>query len=73
MNEDRYYDSLREEEYEKIDGSIGTAVKVYQLRSADKIRNGEYTTPKIERLPKKGEAFEDILNSVNNDTDDLPF
>lgn len=63
---------FREEEYEKLDGSIGTSVKVYQLRSSDKIRNGEYATPEIKKLPQKGEAFEDILNSVNND-EDLPF
>lgn len=64
---------FREEEYEKFDGSIGTSVKIYQLRNADKIRNGEYTTPEIKKLPQKGEAFEDFINSVSSDNDDLPF
>lgn len=64
---------FREEEYEKLDGSIGTSVKIYQLRSVNKIRNGEYTTPEIKKLPEKGEAFEDFINSVDNDNDDLPF
>lgn len=64
---------FREEEYEKLDGSIGTSVKIYQLRSANKIRNGEYTTPEIKKLPQKGEAFEDFINSVDNDNDVLPF
>lgn len=63
---------FREEEYERMDGSIGTSVKVFQLRSADKVRNGEYTTPEIKKIPQKGEAFEDFINSASND-DELPF
>ena len=64
---------FREEEYEKMDGSVGTSVKVYQLRSVAKIRNGEYTTPELKELPQKGEAFEDFINSVSSENDDLPF
>lgn len=62
-----------EEEYEKMDGSVGVSTKVKYIRTVESINKGNFKIPEIKRLPQKGEAFEDILNSVNNDTDDLPF
>lgn len=61
-----------EEEYEKMDGSIGTSTKLKYVRTVQAIRDGKYKIPDIKKLPQKGEAFEDFLNNTNQD-DDLPF
>ena len=61
-----------EEEYEKLDGSIGTSTKVKFIRTVQAIQEGKYKVPEIKKLPPKGEAFEDFVNSVTSD-DDLPF
>lgn len=62
-----------EEEYEKLDGSIGTTTKAKFIRTVQAIESGNYKVPEIKRLKPKGEAFEDFINSVNTDNDDLPF
>ena len=62
-----------EEEYERMDGSIGTSTKVKFIRTVKAIKDGNFKVPELKKLPKKGEAFEDFLNSVNEDNDDLPF
>lgn len=63
-----------EEEYEKLDGSIGTSTKVRFIRTVKAIQDGNYKVPDIKKLPQKGEAFEDFINSVNsNNNEDLPF
>jgi len=62
-----------EEEYERLDGSVGIAVKIYQLRSTEAIENKNYKVPDIKRLPKKGDAFEGYGNFTDTDDDDLPF
>lgn len=62
---------FREEEFEGTDGQVHTAVKPFFAVSYDKAE--ESKIPNIKKLPEKGEAFEDILNSVNEDTEDLPF
>lgn len=62
-----------EEEYEKLDGSIGTSTKVKFIKTIKAIQDGNFKIPEIKKLPKKGEAFEDFLNSVNSDDEDLPF
>ena len=58
-----------EEEYEKMDGSIGTTTKVTQIRSTEIIKEGNYTVPEKKKLEKEEDPFENIGNSVN----DLPF
>ena len=55
-----------EEEYEKLDGSVGTSTKVKS------IEEGNFKIPEIKKLPQKGEAFEDFVNSVTSD-EELPF
>lgn len=62
-----------EEEYEKMDGSIGTSTKVKFIRTVKAIEEGNFKIPEIKKLPRKGEAFEDFVNSVSSDNDDLPF
>ena len=62
-----------EEEYERMDGSIGVSTKVKYIRTVESINKGNFKIPELKKLPQKGEAFEDILNSVNDDTEDLPF
>lgn len=63
-----------EEEYKKIDGSIGTTTKIKFIRTVKAIQDGNFKVPEIKKLPQKGEAFEDFINSVDNDNnDDLPF
>lgn len=62
-----------EEEYERMDGSIGTSTKVKFIRTVKAIQDGNFKVPEIKKLPEKGEAFEDFLNSVDSDNQDLPF
>lgn len=62
-----------EEEYEKMDGSIGTTTKVKFIRTVKAIQDGNFKIPELKKLPEKGEAFEDFVNSVTSDNDDLPF
>ena len=61
-----------EEEYEKMDGSIGTSTKVKFIRTVKAIEEGNFKIPEIKKLPQKGEAFEDYINNAS-DNDDLPF
>lgn len=62
-----------EEEYEKMDGSIGVSTKVKFIRTIKAIQDGNFKVPELKKIPQKGEAFEDFINSVNSDDDDLPF
>ena len=64
---------LGEEEYEKMDGSVGTTTKVKFIRTIKAIQDGNFKVPELKKLPEKGEAFEDFVNSVTSDKDDLPF
>ena len=62
---------FREEEFEGVNGQIHTAVKPFFAVSYDKAE--ESKIPNKKKLPEKGEAFEDFINSVDNNNDDLPF
>ena len=62
-----------EEEYEKMDGSVGTTTKVKFIRTVKAIQDGNFKVPELKKLPEKGEAFEDFVNSVTSDNDDFPF
>ena len=46
-----------EEEYEKMDGSIGISTKVKFIRTVKSIEEGNYKTPELKKLPQRGEAF----------------
>ena len=61
-----------EEEYEKLDGGVGTSTKVKFIRTVQAIKEGKFKVPEIKKLPQKGEAFEDFVNAVTSD-EDLPF
>lgn len=60
-----------EEEYEKMDGSIGTTTKIKFIRTVEAIKEGKFKIPEIKKLIQKGEAFDDFATDVQND--DLPF
>lgn len=62
-----------EEEYEKMDGSIGISTKVKFIRTVKAIQDGNYKIPELKKLPPKGDAFEDFVNSATSDNEDLPF
>ena len=62
-----------EEEYEKMDGSVGVTTKVKFIRTVKSIREGNFKIPEIKKLPEKGEAFEDFAKSITSNEDDLPF
>ena len=62
-----------EEEYEKMDGSVGITTKVKFIRTVKAIQDGNFKVPELKKLPEKGEAFEDFINSVTSDNNDLPF
>lgn len=59
-----------EEEYEKLDGSVGTTTKVKFIRTVKAIQDGNFKVPELKKLPQKGEAF-DSFGTVADD--DLPF
>lgn len=61
-----------EEEYEKIDGSIGTTIKVKYIKTVKAIQEGNFKVPELKKLPPKGEAFESFVNSEVSD-EPLPF
>ena len=62
---------FREEEFEGQDGQVHTAVKPFYALSYDKVEGTKIPNPK--KIPEKGEAFEDFVNSVEKNDDDLPF
>lgn len=62
-----------EEEYEKMDGSVGISTKVKFIRTVKAIQDGNFKVPELKKLPPKGEAFEDFVSSVTSDNEDLPF
>ena len=59
-----------EEEYEKLDGSIGTSCKVKFIRTIKCIQDNNFKVPELKKLPEKGDAAE---FSGAADNDDLPF
>lgn len=59
-----------EEEYEKLDGSVGTTTKVKFIRTVKAIQAGNFKVPELKKLPQKGEAF-DSFGTIADD--DLPF
>ena len=62
---------FREEEFEGQDGEVHNTVKPFYALSYDKVEQAKIPNPK--KLQEKGEAFEDFVNSVASDNDDLPF
>lgn len=62
-----------EEEYEKMDGSVGNTTKVNFIRTIKSIKEGNFKIPELKKLPPKGEAFEDYVGSISSDNGDLPF
>lgn len=58
------------EEYIKQDGTTGMTTKIRYVRSAEKIRNGEYTIPADKLLKKDDGPFG---NFTPVEDDDLPF
>ena len=59
-----------EEEYEKMDGSVGISCKVKYIRTIKCIEEKNYKIPELKKLPAKGDSFE---FSGAADNDDLPF
>lgn len=61
-----------EEEYERMDGKIGTTVKIRWIRSVESIEDGKYEIPEIKRLPNS-QSNNMFSVAVENSDDDLPF
>ncbi len=59
-----------EEEYEGRNGKIYTSIKLQWVRSADKIRNGDYTVPE-KKLLKGNNSAQAPIETL--DDDELPF
>ena len=59
-----------EEEYEKLDGSIGISCKVKFIRTTKCIQENNFKVPELKKLPVKGDSFE---FSGAASADDLPF
>lgn len=71
---------LGEEEYEKKDGKIGIRVYVYQVRSVEAIRKGDFKVPELKRLDplRSRNSFGRPVYSEPNftplsDDGDIPF
>ncbi len=62
-----------EEEYEKMDESIGTAVKVKFIRSVKCIQDGNFKVPEKKKLVRNENAFGDFQTMSGDSDDDLPF
>ena len=59
-----------EEEYEKLDGSIGISCKVKFIRTIKCIQENNFKVPELKKLPAKGDSFE---FSGAASADNLPF
>lgn len=59
-----------EEEYEKMDGSIGVSCKVKFIRTIKCIQENNFKVPELKKLPAKGDSFE--FSGAASD-DGLPF
>lgn len=59
-----------EEEYEKMDGSVGISCKVKFIRTTKCIQDNNFKVPELKKLPVKGDASE---FSGAADDDGLPF
>lgn len=59
-----------EEEYKGADGKIKLGVKCMQVRSVDKIRNGEYTIPSVKKLSASADSGYTV---VADEDSELPF
>lgn len=64
---------FREEEYEKLDGSVGTTCKVKFIRSTQCIKDGNFKVPELKKLPVRGDSFDNFTFEGASDNDDLPF
>lgn len=62
-----------EEEYEKMDGTIGKTVKLRFVRNIGIIEDGKYEIPEIKKLPTSNNNIFNEFNVTANDDDDLPF
>ena len=65
---------FNEREYEKSDGSIGSATNLEQVISVEKVRKGDYTLPK-DRLLKRtgGSKNDDFMDAPSGMSEELPF
>lgn len=62
-----------EEEYLKMDGSVGVSCKVKFIRTTKCIEDGNYKIPELKKLPTRGDSFESFNFEGSSDSDDLPF
>ena len=59
-----------EEEYERLDGSVGISCKIKFIRTIKCIQDENFKIPELKKLPTRGDAAE---FSGAADNDDLPF
>ena len=59
-----------EEEYERLDGSVGISCKIKFIRTIKCIQDGNFKIPELKKLPTRGDVAE---FSGAADNDDLPF
>ena len=63
-----------EEEYEKMNGEIGTTTKLVWIRTTATIEDGKYTIPEPKKLIRNNSNdSNDIFNQAITSDDDLPF
>lgn len=61
---------LGEEEYEKKDGTIGTVLKVKEIKTVEQIANGDFKVPALKRLDNVAKVSDFV---VVDDEESLPF
>jgi hypothetical protein len=62
-----------EEEYEGTDGEVRKSVKCKQVRTADKIRTGDFTVPECKKLCGSSNNSFYPINEEAEDPSELPF
>ena len=68
----RFGATLREEEYEKQDGSIGTRLIVKDIKTVKQIMDGDFKVPTTKKMERTAAPVSDFA-VIENSTDDLPF
>lgn len=64
---------LREEEYRKNDGTIGTRLVVRDIKTTTQIVEGDFRVPALKKLAESSPAIERTQQLPLIDTSDLPF
>ena len=58
---------MRDEEYEKKDGSVGSSLKVYQTHSIERIKDGDFKIPEPKKLAQTSKTTDSPFGKKTED------